>query len=126
MLRVVGVQPHEQVGMEFVLLQNQGHMRLILRGHAVLSESAVDQQNFDCAGHLFSEEESIAPGLFVMLSSGQGEPHWGRTKDGATVYHTYMGRNRSIWNHHAGPIHVLSVQHTYIDRSSKIEYLVAK
>ncbi len=126
MLRVVGVQPHESEGLEFVLLQNQGHMRLILRGHAVFSETAISGGDIHNAGHIFSEEESIGPGLFVMLSTGCGEPHWGRTKDGAYVFHTYMDRTSPVWQHCSAPFHVLGVQHTYIDRSSKIEYLVAK
>lgn len=126
MLRVVGLQKDESADKEFVLLQNQGHMRLTLRGHLLLSEAALQGSALSETGFAFSEDESIAPGLFVMLSTGVGTPIWAKTRDGAFVYHTYMGRNESFWNQCPGPLHVMHPHHTYVDRASRTEYLTLR
>ena len=41
MIRIVGIQRAERPEEEFVLLQNQGGMRLNLRGHVILTDAAV-------------------------------------------------------------------------------------
>lgn len=126
MLRIVGIQKHELPGQEFILLQNQGHMRMSLRGHVVMSESAMTGRNIGDAAHAFDDDQIIPPSLFVLLSTGTGTPHWGRTRDGAHVYFTYMNRTESIWNDCELPLHVLAPQHSYVDRSDRIEYLFVR
>lgn len=116
MLRIVGVHKDELAQNEFVLLQNQGHMRVTLKGHVIMSDSMVQGSN-EPLWHVFSDEEAVPAGLYVLLSSGSGQPHWARTKDGAHVYHTYMNRTDSVWNHAQLPLHVLAQQHSYSVRS---------
>lgn len=116
MLRIVGVQKNAFAEQEFVLLQNQGSLRIALRGHVVLSECAVDSGDLGLTAHAFKDEVNIPPGTYVILFSGSGKSRWARSKDGATVFYTYMGRESSVWNHSAGPLHVLNRVHTYAER----------
>jgi len=115
-LRIVGVQKNAFAEQEFVLLQNQGSLRVTLRGHVVLSECAVDSGDLGITAHAFKDEVHIPPGMYVILFSGQGDPRWAKTKDGAMVYYTYMGREASVWHHRPGPFHVLNRVHTYSER----------
>ena len=116
MIRIVGLQRSESAAQEFVLLQNQGSMRLSLRGHVVISDSAVDDSNMAQAAHVFSDYVFIPPGMYVLLFSGQGNPRWTRTKDGALVYYCYMNRCSAVWDRSSGPLHILSTQHTFSER----------
>lgn len=117
MLRIVGLNKNENANREFVLLQNQGSMRISLKGHLVVSEDALLTGALSHSAYAFSDEVTIAPGLFVILFSGDGEPRWARTKDGAMVYHAYMGRSHPVWHHCGATMHVVSVQHTYTERA---------
>lgn len=119
MLRIVGVQRSESLSQEFVLLQNQGHMRIKLRGHILMSEDAIEGADLSNAAHVLKDDEYIPPGLFVLLSTGTGLPHWGKTKDGTYVYHTYMGLSRPFWNTHTGAIHILCPHHSYCERATE-------
>lgn len=101
---------------EFLLLQNQGSLRAMLRGHVVMAERAILRGELWESAHVFQEEESIHPGLYALLSTGCGTPHWGKTKDGSHVYHVYAGRSESLWNACVGPIHVLNQCHSYVER----------
>ena len=109
-MRIVGVQRSERAGGEFVLLQNQGAMRLELRGHAVLACDAPERL------HVFGDRETIPAGTFVMLTTGPGTSRWAVTKDGQRIYHVYMGRERALWAEAPGPISVMAVQHTFSPR----------
>lgn len=120
MLRIVGVQRSRNAEAEFLLLQNQGSLRVSLKGHVVLAERAVAKGDLGAFAHVFSEDESIHPGLYALLSSGAGIPHWGKTKDGSHVYHAYAGRNEPLWADCEGPIHILSPSHTYCERSEML------
>ena len=84
-----------------------------------MSERAI-RTNLADAAHVFSESESIHPGLYVLLSSGSGMPHWGRTKDGAHVYHAYAGRSEPLWSNTEGPVYVLSPCHTFVERGEAL------
>lgn len=117
MLRIVGVQKAESPAREFVLLQNQGSMRVTLRGHLVISDESLSSGSLTNAAHCFADDVHIAPGLFVILFSGDGEPRWAKTKDGTHVYYAYMGRSHPVWNQTPSTLHVLSVQHSYIERT---------
>jgi hypothetical protein len=124
LIRIVGVQRSEKPESEFILLQNQGSRRLVLRGHAVIADSALCTGDLSVGAHCFTDEESVGTGVYIMLVTGKGEPRWGRTKDGAYLYLTYMNRHRSIWNNFPGPVHVMSSQHTYVERD--IEHLIMR
>lgn len=115
MIRIVGLNRSPDVRHEFVLLQNQGAMRVALRGHAVLAESLLDGRD-QGAMHLFAEDEVVPAGKFVLLFTGPGEPRWARTRDGQLVYHAYMGRREAVWQGVEGAIQLLQPQHRYIDR----------
>ena len=117
MIRIVGLQRSESATQEFVLLQNQGSLRLSLRGHVVLSDSAIEDSNLSVAAHAFSDDALIPPGMFVLLFSGRGTPRWTRSKDGALVFYAFMNRDVAVWNWCLGPIHVLNTHHTYAERA---------
>jgi len=115
-LRIVGVQKNAFAEQEFVLLQNQGSMRITLRGHVVLSECGVDSSDQGLTAHAFKNDVDIPPGMYVILFSGSGIPRWAKTRDGALVYYTYMGKEAGVWNRSAEPLHVLNRVHTYTGR----------
>jgi len=117
LIRIVGVQRHESPRQEFILLQNQGGLRINLKGHLVVADSAFERGDLSQAAHAFSDDALIPPGMYVLLFTGSGEPRWGKTKDGAMVFYTYMNRADSIWEHTPGPLHVLNKHHTYAERS---------
>jgi hypothetical protein len=112
MIRIVGVNRSPDPQREFVLLQNQGAMRATLRGHAILGET---EDGFG-AMHVFDDDETVPTGKFVILFTGCGVPRWAKTRDGAYVYHCYLGQDRSLWHEANGPIHLLNTQHTYQER----------
>ncbi len=116
MIRIVGIQRNEVPEQEFVLLQNQGSLRLNIRGHLVMSQSALEGADLASFAHAFSDEALIPPGMYVVLSTGVGEPRWTKTKEGQLVYYAYMGRRQAVWDRCSGPIHVLATQHTFAER----------
>jgi hypothetical protein len=115
-IRIVGVQRAARPEQEFVLLQNQGGIRLNLRGHVVLTDAAIDTQLAACSAHAFADSEFIAPGGYVLLRTCEGNPGWYRQKDGTLIYHAYMGQRACAWNDTYGQLHILSTQHTYAER----------
>lgn len=116
MIRIVGVQRNDSPSKEFVLLQNQGSLRINLRGHLVLAEMAIEESDLSFAAHVFADEALIPPGMYVLLSTGSGEPRWTKTKDGAMLFYAFMNRERPVWDRAGGPLHVLSPHHTYTER----------
>jgi len=116
LLRIVGIQRDSSVNREFVLLQNQGSMRVMLRGHVLMADRSITTGNLTEHGHAFHEQEAIPSGMFVLLRSGAGEPKWGKTKEGQMVYHAFMDRQESVWPPSAGALHVLKTQHTFAER----------
>jgi hypothetical protein len=120
LIRIIGVQRDENPQREFVLLQNQGALRINLRGHLLLGERALESNDLSQAGHAFAEEALIPAGMYVLLHTGIGESRWTRTKDGAMVYYTYMNRPQSVWQDAPGPIHILNTQHTYAERAEAL------
>lgn len=120
MLRIVGLQRSELADREFLLLQNQGSMRVTLKGHAILSESALLTGDFGMGAYAFPDEIHLAPGLYVVLSTGAGIPRWARTKDGTNLYHAYMFREKPLWSEVELPLHVVATQHSYTERPEPI------
>ena len=120
MIRIVGLQRNDSTAQEFVLLQNQGSLRLSLRGHLVVSDSAIERSDLSFAAHAFSDDVQVPPGMYVLLATGSGSPRWTRTKEGALVYYAYMNRETSVWERVAGPLHILSPQHTFTERQAPL------
>ena len=120
MLRIVGVHRHDSPEREFVLLQNQGSMRVNLKGHVLMSESAFEGAHLCEVSHVFADDVSISPGLYVVLYSGSGNPGWRKTKDGTTVFNSYAGWDAPIWSRSSLPLHLLNTQHTYAERGEPL------
>lgn len=119
MLRIVGVQRSVNPQNEFVLLQNHGSLRAVLRGHVILGDCVLEGGDLGDFAFAFSDCEPIPPGLYVLLTTGVGSPHWTKTRDGFHVFHTFMNRNHAVWNDCEGPLHVLTTQHTYCTRKQE-------
>jgi hypothetical protein len=120
LIRIVGVERNEVPEKEFVLLQNQGGLRSNLKGHVVMSDHAMTTGDLIAGSYAFCDEMLIPPGTFVLLSTGVGESRWLRTKDGAMVFYAYMNRRASMWTQYQGPVHLLSLQHTYTGRKEAL------
>jgi len=115
MIRIVGVQRGETAGQEFIVLQNQGAMRVLLRGHVLMTEgkiAGIDPQGF----YAFPDEEFIGPGAFVVLGTGVGRSRWCAMEDGRYALRAFMGASEPRWNLCFEPIHILNVQHSYAER----------
>lgn len=114
MLRIVGLQRSSDASSEFLLLQNQGSLRLHLKGHAILADQVSDLAMPQA--HVFPDDVDIQAGLFVLLSTGKGTPRWVKTKDGSLVYYAYMDRQRPVWSSAQLPLHVMTITHSYSER----------
>ncbi len=117
MLRIVGLQRSDNADREFILLQNQGSMRVTLRGHALVSEDALVHGDLKDKGHAFAEEIQVPPGQYVILLTGTGIARWAKTKENHLIYHVYMGRRAPVWTGTQLPIHLLAPQHSYTERA---------
>jgi len=116
MIRIVGVQKSDNIGQEFILLQNQGSMRVHLKGHAVIADAALVEGATSPAVHLFADEIDIMPGQFVLLRTCPGTGHWSITTEGQRVFYAHMERLNPVWNRFPGPFHILAPQHTFCER----------
>lgn len=116
MIRIVGVQRNPVPEQEFLLLQNQGGLRVKLRGHVVMSDCAIEGNSLASHSHVFADDALIPAGMYVLLSTGFGESRWARTKDGQMIYYAYMGRSGPVWDECPGAIHLLAPQHTFVER----------
>lgn len=116
MIRIVGVQRSAIPEKEFVLLQNQGSLRLKLRGHVLVSDACLEASDLALGSHAFSDEELIPAGMFVLLFSGCGTPKWAKTKENQLVYYAYMNKRGPVWENAPGAVHILSTHHTYTER----------
>ena len=120
MIRIVGVQRSANPDEEFVLFQNQGTLREVLRGHVVLSEKALECPDHMQLSHVFRDDEQVPSGMYVILYTGHGRSRWARTKENALVYFAYMGREASVWDNCPGPLHLLMKQHSYAARPNQL------
>lgn len=116
MIRIVGIQRCPFPQDEFVLLQNQGAIRLSLRGHILMADEAIGRLSESPSVFSFSDEAYIPAGAYVILKSGFGDPRWARTKDGALIYYAFANSEERMWPEVAGALHILATQHTYIER----------
>jgi hypothetical protein len=115
MIRILGVQRAEPGREEFVLLQNQGAMRVLLRGHVLLADDSIG--NKDLLAYAFDDEVHVMPGNYVLLKTGPCARRWCMGPEGHRVYYTSMGRPQPQWSLCEGPVHLLAPQHTYCGRA---------
>lgn len=116
MLRIVGLQRADNVEQEFLLLQNQGSMRVTLRGHAVVGDAAFVHGDLAEHGFAFGADIQVPPGQYVILFTGSGIARWAKTRDNHMIYHVYMGRRKPVWSSSPLPLHLLAPQHAYTER----------
>ncbi|MDX2066349.1 MAG: hypothetical protein SFX74_11445 [Fimbriimonadaceae bacterium] len=117
MLRIMGIQRDCIANQEFVLIQNHSSLKIALRGHCIVSQGAMDSGMFASGGHLFADDVTIPPGMYVVLRTGVGEPRWSKARDGAMIYQTYMQRAEGVWEYARGTLYILAPQHTYTERN---------
>ena len=116
MIRIVGIQRNSDPSKEFVLVQNQGGLRVNLKSHILLGEPAIESDENRDFLYLFRDDMWIGAGNYVLLFTGQGEAKWARTKDMQLVYYTYMNREESLWERSNAAVHILAPQHSYTDK----------
>jgi hypothetical protein len=118
MIRIVGVQRSDEVAQEFILLQNQGNMKVNLRGHALVAD--LELLGLDGAGalHLFSDDVEVQAGAYVLLRTVPCRTHWNHCNEGQLIYHTTMSRTELVWSRCEGALHLLKPQHTYCERNT--------
>ncbi|MCA0361043.1 MAG: lamin tail domain-containing protein [Armatimonadetes bacterium] len=116
MIRIVGVQRSEDLNQEFIVLQNQGNMRVNLRGYALVAEASVDEPSGLQEVYVIRDDVSLPAGHYAVVRSGSGSPRWVHD-EGYHYFYTFLARNSSVWNRLSGPIHVLAPQHTFCERS---------
>lgn len=116
MIRIVGIQRHEDISKEFVLLQNQGSMKVALKGHVVAAQSVLDSGELVDAVHIFSDDVQVMPGMYVLLRSCSGVGHWNHTHDRYSTYYAYMHRRAPVWLRQSGPVHIMGPQHKFVER----------
>lgn len=115
MLRIIGAQRTGDAATEFVLLQNQCSLKVHLKGHFLLTEVTLNSGDVSSSSHLFTDDVSVPAGAFVILSTGTGEPHWSRSKDGALLFCSYMNRSTAAWAD-GTTLHLLAPQHSFSER----------
>lgn len=120
MIRIVGLQRHEDPTQEFVLLQNQGGMRVNLRGHALMAESTIDNSAGLQDVFVINEDVSLQPGQYALVRTCHTSGRWCNKAEGYSVYYLGLGRAVSIWNDIPGPVHLLAPQHTFAERGEPL------
>jgi len=119
MIRIVGVQRHEDISKEFILLQNQGSMRVNLKGHIVAVQSVLDGETPNDAIHFFNDDIDVLPGMYVLLRTCSGVSHWNHSQDAYSTYYGFMQRRTPIWFRQTGPMHIMAPQHTWVERKTE-------
>lgn len=119
MIRIVGLQRSSNARDEFILLQNQGSMRVRLRGHAVVAECSLDADHGPRI-YVFSDDEYIGPGMFIALRTGLTTKRWARDDAGYSTYYTCMGCTQPAWSDCEGELFVLAPQHIYAPKSAAV------
>lgn len=119
MIRIVGVQPNENIGQEFVLLQNQGNMRINLRGYALIADSNLSDPPGLQNVFVINEDISIPPGHHAAIRTGSGTSDWCHKHDGYHVYHFFLGRNTPIWEPET-TVHLLTPTHKFATKKVEV------
>lgn len=116
MIRIVGLQKNSDPTQEFILLQNQGGMRIDLRGHALVAESTIENSAGLQDVHVIRESVSLHPGQYALIRSCSCAAKWCHKNEGYSVFYLGLGRTISIWNETSGGVHILAPQHTFVER----------
>ena len=117
MVRIVGVQRSSEVGQEFVLLQNQGSMRVSMKGFALVADGALSGE--DAPVCVLTDEIDLHPGMYMLVRSCIGPARWTKIGEGAPVYYSYLGRTNTLWGPSHNPVHLLAPDHTYVERGTE-------
>jgi hypothetical protein len=112
MIRIVGVQPNENLGQEFVLLQNQGNMRINLRGYALLADTTLEDPPGLQTVFVINQDILIPPGHHAAIRTGTGTSNWCHKHDGYHIYHYFLNRNSQLWND-GSVVHLLTPTHKF-------------
>jgi hypothetical protein len=124
MIRIAGLQKGYSAQDEFVLLQHQGTMRSQLRGHVLMAESVLT--GAPGSQFVFTDEIWVNSGQFVLLRSGVGTNGWRPSKDGSMVYFVHANALRPLWSEaELVHLHLLHVQHSYVERKEESVYVGA-
>lgn len=119
MIRIVGLQRSDNAREEFIVLQNQGSLRVRLRGHAIVAECSLDSDSGPRM-YVFSDDESIGPGMYVVLRTGLTTRRWCRDSNGYSTYYTCMGCTAPVWSECEGELYVLAPQHIYSPKPAAV------
>lgn len=119
MIRIVGVQPTENIAQEFVLLQNQGNMRINLRGYALIAEQDFSDPPGLQAVFVINEDIDVPPGHHAAIRTAAGTSGWCHKHDGYHVYHFFLGRSTSIWRAET-TVHLLTPTHRYATKKVEV------
>jgi hypothetical protein len=125
MLKIVGIQRGQSAAEELVLLQNQGVLKVTLRGHAILDEIALEEGLYyePCRVHVFQEDVRIPAGCYVLLVTGNGENGWFKSADGSLIYVTHRGLPTPVWSS-STTLHLLAPTHCRKSEANKALLLV--
>lgn len=115
MIRIVGIQRSDDSRSEFVVLQNQGNMRVNLRGHALLSQSILDEGVG--RAYVLRDDVDLPAGHYCVVRTGRGEAKWCHRHEGYHIYHAFLHEPAPIWGSAEGAVMLLAPQHTYAERS---------
>lgn len=117
MIRIVGIQRSDDPSSEFVVLQNQGSMRVNLRGHALLDPETMESPDRAPFAVVVQDDIDIPPGHYAVVRTGLGTSRWCHKTEGYHIYYSFLGKTESIWSQRPGRIVVLAPQHTYSDKA---------
>lgn len=81
-----------------------------------MADSTITNEEWRESSHVFTDDVLVPPGMYVLLATTTGESRWSKTKDGAMIYYSFMNRDRAVWEANPGPVHLMALQHTYVDR----------
>jgi hypothetical protein len=114
MLRILCVQRGQTPEEEFILLQNQGVLKVCLTGFMLTEESVVrgGREPDPSRTFVFWENIWMPPNTYAIVVTGKGEDGWRRCRDGTLVYHAFWNRDRVVWSTREEPIHLLGIVHT--------------
>lgn len=117
MLRIVGMQRSSDPEKEFVLVQNQGSMRIELRGHALMFIPDVNTSGAGVRFFPLLNSERVVPGGFVLISSGHGRDGLAKTIDGSQILRLFANQSKPLWSEESGNLSILATQHTFSEGS---------
>lgn len=112
MIRIVGVQPSENIGQEFILLQNQGNMRINLKGYALVAESTLLDPPGLQTVFVVNEDITIPPGHHAAIRTNSGQSGWCHKHDGYHIYHFFLNRSSQLWEE-GSTVHLLTPTHKF-------------